>query len=91
MTEYYAPLTQIEENLTSTFLGREVHITLIYPKNISKKVGLNKCRLYVSGNNLMTFTKYSGFDPEIGGGSFGVDRGLYPQARFYLGGVQVAF
>jgi TonB-dependent starch-binding outer membrane protein SusC len=62
-----------------------------FPKNIAKKVGLNKCRFYVSGNNLMTFTKYSGFDPEIGGGSSGVDRGLYPQARFYLVGAQVAF
>ncbi len=61
------------------------------PKNLSKRVGLNKCRLYVSGNNLLTFTKYSGFDPEIGGGSFGVDRGLYPQPRFYLGGVQIGF
>ncbi len=61
------------------------------PKNISKKIGLNRCRLYVSGNNLLTLTKYSGFDPEIGGGSFGVDRGLYPQARFYLGGVQIGF
>jgi hypothetical protein len=39
----------------------------------------------------MTFTNYSGFDPEIGGGSSGIDRGLYPQARFYLGGVQIAF
>jgi TonB-dependent starch-binding outer membrane protein SusC len=61
------------------------------PKNWSKKVGLSKCRLYLSGNNLLTLTKYSGFDPEIGGGSFGVDRGIYPQARFYLAGLQVGF
>ncbi len=61
------------------------------PQKVSKKVGLNKCRMYISGNNLLTVTKYSGFDPEIGGGSFGVDRGIYPQSRFYLGGVQIAF
>ncbi len=61
------------------------------PKNLSQKIGLNRCRLYISGNNLLTLTKYSGFDPEIGGGSFGVDRGLYPQPRFYLGGVQIGF
>ena len=61
------------------------------PKNIAKKVGLTKCRVYFSGNNLLTFTKYSGFDPEIGGGSFGIDRGIYPQPRFYLAGLQVGF
>lgn len=61
------------------------------PKNLSKRIGLNRCRLYVSGNNLLTLTKYSGFDPEIGGGSFGIDRGLYPQPRFYLVGAQIGF
>jgi TonB-dependent starch-binding outer membrane protein SusC len=61
------------------------------PKSILQLLKLNKCRLYISGNNLFTFTKYSGFDPEIGGGSYGVDRGFYPQARFFLGGVQVGF
>jgi iron(III)-enterobactin esterase len=33
-------LTQIEENITSTYLNREVHITLIYPKNISQKLNV---------------------------------------------------
>jgi TonB-linked SusC/RagA family outer membrane protein len=61
------------------------------PKNVSKRVGINKFRVYISGNNLVTLTKYSGFDPEIGGGSFGVDRGFYPQSRFFLGGLQVGF
>lgn len=61
------------------------------PKNLIKRIGLRKCRVYISGNNLVTFTKYSGFDPEIGGSSFGIDRGIYPQARFYLGGLQVGF
>jgi len=61
------------------------------PRNIMDKVGFQKIRIYVSGNNLLTFTQYSGFDPEIGGGSFGVDRGIYPQPRFYLVGVNATF
>ncbi len=61
------------------------------PQAISSKAGLNKVRFYVTGNNILTFTNYTGFDPEIGGGSFGVDRGIYPQARSYMVGVNLGF
>jgi TonB-dependent starch-binding outer membrane protein SusC len=61
------------------------------PLSIMKKVGLSKFRVYVSANNLTTLTKYTGYDPEIGGGSFGVDRGFYPQARSYMFGLSAAF
>ncbi len=57
------------------------------PLAATSKIGMNRLRFYVSGNNLFTFTAYSGFDPEIGGGSYGVDRGIYPAARFWLFGV----
>lgn len=45
----------------------------------------NSCRFYVQAKNLYTFTKYTGFDPELPGGVLetGVDRGAYPQARTY--------
>lgn len=58
------------------------------PVQLLDKVGIKKLKVYVSGNNLFTFTEYSGFDPEIGA-SFGIDRGIYPQARFYLVGVNL--
>ncbi len=61
------------------------------PFSVTNKIGIKRARFYVSGNNLLTITKYSGFDPEIGGGSFGVDRGIYPQARFFLVGVNASF
>jgi TonB-dependent starch-binding outer membrane protein SusC len=61
------------------------------PLSIMKKVGLNRFRVYVSANNLATLTKYTGYDPEIGGGSFGVDRGFYPQARSFMFGLSAAF
>ena len=53
-------------------------------------LGLRKMRVYYSGTNLLTFTKYSGFDPEIGVG-FGVDRGIYPQARVHSIGLNITF
>jgi hypothetical protein len=61
------------------------------PEEILVKLGLSKLRLYVTGENLFTFTKYTGFDPEIGGGVFGVDRGYYPQARTGMLGVNLQF
>ncbi|SDW70197.1 TonB-linked outer membrane protein, SusC/RagA family [Lutibacter oricola] len=51
----------------------------------------SKLRVYVSGQNLVTISDYSGLDPEIGGGEFGVDRGTYPQPKSVLVGVQVSF
>lgn len=73
------------------FRIKTAQIGYALPRNVIEKIGFRKVRLYISGNNLLTFTQYSGFDPEIGGGSFGVDRGIYPQPRFYLVGVNATF
>ncbi|AGA78113.1 SusC/RagA family TonB-linked outer membrane protein [Echinicola vietnamensis] len=61
------------------------------PKNLISKVAMNRARVYVMSENLATFTKYSGYDPEIGGGVMSIDRGIYPQARSYMLGVQIGF
>lgn len=58
--------------------------------------GVQNIRVYVSGNNLFTLTNYSGFDPEVNtfAGSntvIGIDNFVYPQARSFLGGIQVTF
>ena len=53
---------------------------------------INGLRLYVSVDNPFTFTKYTGFDPELGATSplsLGIDRGVYPQARTFRFGVNV--
>ncbi|WP_315821562.1 hypothetical protein [Paraflavitalea speifideaquila] len=57
------------------------------------KNALTSLRLYVTGQNLLTLTKYTGFDPEVGGGIFdrGVDTGGYPHARSFLAGVRLSF
>ncbi len=60
-----------------------------------KKIKFRNMKVYVTGQNLLTFTNYSGYDPEIGnvGGSLeiGIDRGFYPQARTVIGGVNFTF
>ncbi|MEI6274393.1 MAG: TonB-dependent receptor [Prolixibacteraceae bacterium] len=61
------------------------------PNYMINKLGASKLRLYVSSENLLTLTKYSGYDPEIGGGVFGIDKGVYPQARSFMLGVQIQF
>lgn len=71
------------------------NITLGYtlPKNFTDYMKISSVRFYVSAENLLTFTKYDGYDPEIGGGVFsnGIDHGIYPQARTVLGGVNIIF
>ncbi|MDD4968996.1 MAG: TonB-dependent receptor [Paludibacter sp.] len=57
------------------------------PKKILAPAKIESCRLYVSGTNLLTFTKYTGYDPEAS--YSGVDRGNYPQAVTILFGVKM--
>ncbi|MBD1397870.1 TonB-dependent receptor [Pontibacter sp. JH31] len=61
------------------------------PSTLTDKISLQKARFYVSANNLLTFTKYTGYDPEIGGNIMGVDRAFYPQARTLMAGVNIGF
>ena len=55
------------------------------------KIGLSRLRVYITAENLLTLTNYTGYDPEVGGGVFGIDKGQYPQARSFIGGIQVQF
>lgn len=72
---------------------RNLSIGYSLPKSIISHLHISKLRIYVSGENLLTFTKYDGYEPEIGGGVFGygVDHGIYPQARTIYGGINVTF
>lgn len=73
-------------------------ITLSYNVNPNslERLKVQKLSVYVTGQNLLTFTKYSGFDPEVNafGRSatvLGIDYGTYPQARTLTAGVNVEF
>ena len=72
---------------------KNIQIGYTLPSNLVKKVFLSSLRIYVAAENLLTFTKYHGFDPEIssGGTSLGIDRGVYPQAKTWTVGVNLAF
>ena len=63
------------------------------PQNITRKFYVEKLRVYVSGQNLWTITKYKGYDPDIVGGVFaqGIDGGHFPNARQFSVGLQVSF
>ncbi|WP_443946189.1 SusC/RagA family TonB-linked outer membrane protein [Pedobacter sp. AW1-32] len=61
-----------------------------------EKLRMSKLTIFATGYNLLTFTKYSGLDPEVNvnsanGPSMGVDYGTYPQSRSLLFGVNVGF
>ncbi len=71
---------------------KNIQLGYSLPASLLNKVNVSKLRFYVSGQNLLTFTNYSGFDPEIGNrGSLeiGIDRGFYPSSRTVLAGLQL--
>jgi len=60
------------------------------PQKVSLKLRVENIKIYIGGYNLITITAYTGFDPEIGNESntfMGIDRGAYPQARTFMGGI----
>jgi TonB-dependent starch-binding outer membrane protein SusC len=72
------------------------------PKSIISKIGVSKARVYVQGQNLLTFTKYFGTDPAIsnanigaGGGvndgAMGIDNGNYPSNKVMNLGINLEF
>ncbi|MDX5435607.1 MAG: SusC/RagA family TonB-linked outer membrane protein, partial [Pontibacter sp.] len=71
------------------FRIKTLQIGYTLPKSITDKISLERARFYVSSNNLVTFTNYTGYDPEIGGNIFGIDRAFYPQARTFMVGVNL--
>jgi hypothetical protein len=82
---------------------KNLQIGYTLPKAIVSKLGLERLRVYVQGQNLITFTKYTGLDPELSLRSFsasdarttnldiGVDRGSYPVAKTLLVGLNLTF
>lgn len=72
-----------------------VQLGYTLPVTLTTKIGIKSVRIYINAQNLYTFTKYTGLDPEIGmkGGEdpldIGVDRGYYPMPRLYSIGMNV--
>lgn len=67
------------------------NVTLGYtlPRFIVQKAKMNSARVYISCQNLATFTKYTGFDPEVP--SNGIDLNVYPVTRTISAGINISF
>lgn len=102
--ENYTNATDMVNIENGSFLRiRNIQIGYNIPKSLLDKFKCSAWRVYISGENLITFTKYSGPDPEVGApvdfeGSgvssirdMGIDRGIYPQARTFRIGTSVTF
>jgi TonB-linked SusC/RagA family outer membrane protein len=81
---------------------KNVQLGYTVPLTISNRVNISNFRIYLAAQNLFTFTKYSGLDPEVGTVdhttnvgiptlNVGIDDGIYPQARTFSLGIQVGF
>ncbi len=93
------------ENLVSDFHVKDgsflkvknISIGYSLPDSAISAIGAEKVRIYVSGQNVFTFTDYDGVDPEIGENTInssldiGIDRGFYPQPRQFLLGFEFNF
>ena len=84
------------------FRLKTLQIGYTLPKELLQKIGFQRIRLFGSVSNLFTLTKYTGYDPEVGGnlgngasgqnnGNYGIDYGIYPQARTFIFGLNVDF
>jgi hypothetical protein len=72
---------------------KNIMLSYTLPDKWTRKFGVESLKIYVSAENLLTFTKYQGYDPEIssGGTSLGIDYGVYPQPRTYSVGFNIQF
>lgn len=75
----------------SYFRLKNISLGYTLPSHLTKKFFIDRLRVFVMAENLATWTKYHGYDPEIssGGTSLGVDRGIYPQARTWTVGFNI--
>ncbi|MBE7170364.1 MAG: TonB-dependent receptor [Williamsia sp.] len=94
----YSRFTNLYLENGTFFKVRTMQLGYSLPDNLIRRFGMQRLRVYVLGENLFTFTKYSGYDPEIGvspdsggGSQFGIDRGFYVPARSFLLGLNIGF
>jgi TonB-linked SusC/RagA family outer membrane protein len=75
---------------------RSVTLTYHLPTKWFTRAKIERCDVYLSGQNVLTFSNYSGYDPEVnrdGSSSIsqGIDYGTYPQFRSIIGGIKIDF
>ena len=73
---------------------RNLEIAYNIPKETLKRIGFKSSRVFISGQNLLTFTGYKGLDPDIAGVNIferGLDNGQYPALRIFSAGINFGF
>ena len=73
---------------------QNIQVGYSFSSEALKKLKLSKFRIYLSGNNIYTFTKYRGYDPSATNGAAlggGIDQGFYPVPRTFLLGINAKF
>jgi TonB-linked SusC/RagA family outer membrane protein len=73
---------------------RNIELSYQFSKALLNNVGFKQSTLFVSGQNLLTITKYTGLDPDITGVNIferGLDNGQYPALRILAAGVRFSF
>jgi hypothetical protein len=73
---------------------RNIELAYTVGKNALRHIGFNNVRVFLNGQNLLTFTKYTGLDPDITGVNIferGLDNGQYPALRIISAGVNFGF
>jgi TonB-linked SusC/RagA family outer membrane protein len=75
------------------FRIRNISLSYDLPVTLLEKVKIKSAKVYINAQNVFTFTKATGYSPEVGGSplSFGVDNGVYPIPASYTLGVNLNF
>lgn len=77
----------------SFFRLRNIQLGYTFKPELLQKIHVKSLRVHVNIQNLKTWSKNTGYTPEIGGGStaFGIDGGTYPMPTIYTAGVNITF
>jgi hypothetical protein len=73
---------------------KNIQLGYTLPESVTKKLRISSARFYIGAKNLLTFTKYTGFDPEVGETTLlerGFDKATYPQSKLFIFGVNLSF
>ncbi|MDR1556961.1 MAG: TonB-dependent receptor [Tannerellaceae bacterium] len=75
---------------------KDISISYNFKGSFLNKLGISRLQPYFTASNLLTFTKYSGMDPEVNqwgnsGSVQGIDWGTYPHSKSFIFGINVEF
>jgi TonB-linked SusC/RagA family outer membrane protein len=94
-----APVSQVADVYVedgSYLKLKNLSVGYSFSKGLISKVGVKQLRLYATAQNLLTLTKYTGYDPEVNffdgdNTKQGIDYGAYPSTKAFLAGVNITF